>query len=153
MDPSSKRETRDGPRVAALNEKGMAFRGSSDTDGPGAQPPSADPPSGAASGTAGSVRGAGNEWGAYTTRTTYPELDGGAQAIARRLQVSLWVTWRVTGVCSRSLPLESLGFFKAPPSLTLDCCDTVVSCVFFLLPASILMVFFLAFNMLLHFFL
>ncbi|CAN0524073.1 unnamed protein product, partial [Ectocarpus sp. 8 AP-2014] len=88
MDPAN-RETGDGPRSAVTGRKDLAFGGAGDTDSPGAQPTSTEPPGGGASGTAGSVPGAGNEWHAHTTAMTFPELGGGVPAVARRLQVSL----------------------------------------------------------------
>lgn len=78
MHPSNGIETGDGRREAVTAHN---------TDGPGAVPRSTDLPGGAASGTAGSVPGAGNEWGAH--KTPSPELGGGVPAVTRRLQVSL----------------------------------------------------------------
>lgn len=104
MDPANRRETRDGPGSAVTGRKGLAFGGAGDADGPGAQPPSTEPPGGATSGTAGSVPGAGNAWGAYTTAMTFPELGGGVPAVARRLQVS----FRRRGMLRKSAPGLSL---------------------------------------------
>ncbi|CAN0008859.1 unnamed protein product, partial [Ectocarpus sp. 4 AP-2014] len=87
LDPASGRETGDGPRSAVTGRKGLAFGRAGDADVPGAQPPSTEPPGGAATGIAGSVPGAGNEWGAHATGVTFTKLGGGVPTVARRLQV------------------------------------------------------------------